>query len=93
MTWTAELFPSGYWTEAQTLPALQAVAIYPGREWKVVRCFRNQEGGLTSRPIGDVGSAEATRALLATLERVLDFELSKREAAEPRLVVVAGGRS
>ena len=91
MTWTAELFPSGYWTEAQTVPPLQAVAIYPGREWKVVRCFRNQEGGLTSRPIGDIGSAEAAQALLKTLEQALANELSRR-SVEPRLVVVAGGR-
>ncbi|HLY58863.1 MAG TPA: hypothetical protein VKS60_25095 [Stellaceae bacterium] len=75
MTRKNEFFPANYWTETLKFPALQIVPDPYGTEWMVIRCYRNQEDGVSRRILEKSIDLPTARMVLAAFERDLEMEL------------------
>ena len=72
MDWQKELFPPDYWKETREMPPLQITAPSHCAAFRILRCYLNQEGRITARPVETLDDEESARHTLGQLTAQLE---------------------
>ena len=65
------LFPTDYLTEPEDCPPLRVVPLYDAREFRILRCYVNRDGGLVARAVGLADDLSTANAIFGHLSAML----------------------
>lgn len=70
-----KLFPANYWLETSELPPVKIVECYSGKQWNLVRCYINQEGGTSACVVAEEYDLATAEQMLVVLKQELHVML------------------